>query len=54
MRKIQRIYETTQEFNFISPKKEFSLYFKAYQQSELGGVYQAIPWSELVKSLKIR
>ena len=54
MRKIRRIYETTQEFNFISPQKEFSLYFKAFQQSELGGIHQAIPWSELAKSLKIR
>jgi hypothetical protein len=54
MRKIQRIYETTQEINFISPQREFSLYWKSFQQSELGMIYQAIPWSELVKSLKIR
>jgi hypothetical protein len=54
MRKIRRIYETTQEFNFISPQKEFSLYWKSFQQSELGRIYQAIPWCELAKSLKIR
>jgi len=54
MRKIQRIYESTQEINFISPQKEFSLYWKAFQESELGGIYQGIPWNELVKSLKIR
>lgn len=54
MRKIRRIYETTQEFNFISPQKEFSLYWKSFQQSELGRIYQAIPWSELARSLKIR
>jgi hypothetical protein len=54
MRKIRRIYETTQEFNFISPQKEFSLYWKSFQQSELGRIYQAIPWIELAKRLKIR
>ena len=54
MRKIQKIYESTQEINFISPQREFSLYFKAFQESELGGIHKAIPWNELVKSLKIR
>jgi len=54
MRKIRRIYDTTQEFNFISPQKEFSLYWKSFQLSELGRIYQAIPWRELTKSLKIR
>jgi hypothetical protein len=54
MRKIRKIYETTQEISFISPEKEFSLYWKSFQQSELGLIYQAIPWSELAKSLKIR
>ena len=52
MRKIRRIYETTQEINFISPQKEFSLYWKSFQASELGSIYQAIPWIELAKSFK--
>jgi hypothetical protein len=54
MRKIQRIFETTQEISFISPEKEFSLYLKAFNESELGGIYQAIPWYDIVKKLKIR
>jgi hypothetical protein len=54
MRKIRRIYESTQEINFISPQREFSLYWKSFQESELGEIYQAIPWIELAKSLKIR
>jgi hypothetical protein len=54
MRKILKIYETTQEINFISPQKEFALYWKSFQQSELGMIYQAIPWNDLTKSLKIR
>src|SRR4030042_5875905 len=54
MRKIQRIYESTQEINFISPQKEFFLYWKSFQGSELGKIHKSIPWNELVKSLKIR
>ena len=54
MRKIRRIYETTQEINFISPQKEFSLYWNSFQKSELGHIYQAIPWHGLAKKLKIR
>lgn len=54
MRKIKRIYETTQEINFNSPQKEFSLYWNSFLQSELGGIYRSIPWDELVKSFKIK
>ena len=54
MRKIRRIYETTQEINFISPQKEFSLYWDSFYKSELGLIYQSIPWNELVKKLKIK
>lgn len=54
MRKIQRIYETTQEINFVSPQNEFSLYWNSFIQSELGFVYQAIPWHELARKLKVR
>ena len=54
MRKIRRIYETTQEIDFVSPQKEFSLYWNSFRHSELGHIYQAIPWHELAKKLKIR
>lgn len=54
MRKIRRIYETTQEIDFVSPQKEFSLYWNSFRHSELGHVYQAIPWYELAKRLKIK
>jgi len=54
MRKIRRIYETTHEINFISPEKEFSLYWNSFKKSELGRVHQSIPWYELAKGLKIK
>ena len=54
MRKIRRIFETTQEISFISPEKEFSLYLQSFKESKLGGIYQSIPWIELVRRLKIK
>jgi len=54
MRKLRRIFESTPEISFISPQKEFSLYWKSYLESELGKIYEAIPWNDLVKSLKLR
>jgi hypothetical protein len=54
MRKIRRIFETSQEINFISPQKEFSLFWQSFQGSELGRIYKAIPWIGLTKALNIR
>jgi hypothetical protein len=54
MRKVRRIFETTQEISFISPGKEFSLYLKSFNESELGGIYRAIPWNDIIKKLKIK
>lgn len=54
MRKLQRIFESTPEISFISPQKEFSLYWNSFLESELGKTYQAIPWEELIKSLKLK
>ena len=54
MRKIRRIFDSTQEINFNSPEKEFSLYLKSFNESELGGIYRSIPWNEIVKALKIK
>ncbi len=54
MRKLQRIFESTPEISFISPQTEFSLYWNSFLESELGGIYQVIPWKELAKNLKLK
>ncbi len=54
MSKLRRIFESTPEISFISPQKEFSLYWNSYLDSELGKIYQAIPWDKLIKSLKLK
>ncbi|MCK4991590.1 MAG: hypothetical protein KAS29_13930 [Bacteroidales bacterium] len=48
MRKLQRIFESTPEISFISPQKEFLLYWNSFLESELGKIYQAIPWEKLL------
>ena len=54
MSKLRRIFESTTEISFLSPQQEFSLYWKSFLESELGQIYQAIPWDGLIKSLKLK
>ena len=54
MRKLRRIFESKPEIAFISLQQEFSMYWKSFLGSELGQIYQAIPWADLVKSLKLK
>ncbi len=54
MSKLRRIFETTPEISFLSPQKEFSLYWNSFLKSELGRIYQSIPWQDLIKTLKLR
>ena len=52
--KIQRIGHSTLEINFKSPREEFSLYWSSFLQSEIGQIYLAVPWDNLVKHFKIK
>ena len=52
--KVQRISESALEINFKSPREEFSLYWNSFLQSEIGQLYTAIPWNDLVHHFKIR
>jgi|TARA_B100000315_G_C14530907_1_gene566110 hypothetical protein len=54
MNKLRRIFESTPEISFISPQREFSLYWNSFLESELGKIYQVIPWKELAKQLKLK
>lgn len=46
--KVQRIYESSLEINFNSPGQEFSLYWNSFLESEIGNIYVAIPWNDLI------
>lgn len=52
--KVQRLNETALEFNFNSPGQEFSLYRNLFLQSEIGKIYLAVPWDDLVKHFKVK
>jgi len=52
--KVQRIYESSLEINFNSPRQEFSLYWQSFLQSEIGKLYIAIPWDDLAQHFKIK
>jgi len=54
MSKVKRIFEITQEIDFLSPQKEFSLYWETFLASDLGKVYQCIPWDELIKEFRVK
>jgi hypothetical protein len=54
MSNLRRIFESTPEIAFISPQQEFSLYWNSFLESDLGRIYQAIPWDRLTKSLKLK
>jgi hypothetical protein len=50
----QRIFESTHEISFISPQKEFALYWNSFLKSELGKIYQSISWEQLISSLILK
>lgn len=52
--KVQRIYESSLEINFNSPRQEFSLYWKSFLESEIGKLYVSLPWDDLVFHFKIK
>ena len=51
--KIRRIHDIQYRFSFPDFDSNFELYYTAFLNSDLGRIYQAIPWSELVSSLEL-
>lgn len=54
MSKIIKLSEKLGTINFYSPQQEYDLYRASFLRSELGGIYQSIPWQELIKSFKLK
>lgn len=52
--KVQRIFNSQLEIQFISPQKEFQMYWDSFQKSELGKIYPAIPWKSLAKGFNLK
>ena len=54
MSKIRRISDLQHEFSFLSSSENFNVYFNQFLSSDLGKIYTAIPWDELVSVFKIK
>ena len=52
--KIRRISEFQHEFSFLSSSENFDLYYTRFLESDLGKIYLAIPWSDLVKDFGLK
>jgi hypothetical protein len=53
MSKIRKISQFQYTFHFQSPEENFNSIYSHFLESNLGKIYQAIPWQELVKSFNI-
>ncbi|MEN8188190.1 MAG: transposase [Bacteroidota bacterium] len=54
MTKLRRISDLQHEFSFLNPSDNFDVYFDQFLSSDLGKIYTAIPWEELVSVFKIK
>ncbi|MGV8096934.1 MAG: transposase [Mangrovibacterium sp.] len=52
--KVQRIVESALEINFKSPREEFLFYRESFLRSDIGKIYTAIAWDELVGHFKLK
>lgn len=51
---IRRISEFQYELKFPNLDKDFEVYQQSFLSSDLGKIYQSIPWQELVKALGLK
>lgn len=54
MAKLLSIQNNVLKFQFENPDQRFEIYHQSFLQSELGKIYQAIPWDEMIKVFKSR
>ena len=52
--KIQRISQFEGYLPFTNFQQDFDNYLRAFYQSELGKIYQAIPWKQLIKVMGLK
>ncbi len=54
MSKVIKLTEKLSQINFFSPQQEYELYRSSFLKSELGQIFQSIPWNELIGSFKLK
>ena len=50
MGKIRRINNFQHTFSFTTHTEQFDLFFDRFLESDLGKIYSALPWDELIKT----
>jgi len=53
MAKVQKIFESPLPLNFLNPSESREVYYQSFLRSNLGKIYQSIPWAEMVKALDL-
>ncbi len=51
--KLQRISDFQHSFSFLSATENFDAFYARFLESDLGKIYQAIPWEALVENLSV-
>lgn len=54
MTKIRRISDFQHKFCFSTQEEQFSVFYARFLESDLGKIYRAIPWDNLVKVFKLK
>ena len=54
MIKVQRISDFQHQFSFTNQQEQFSIFFARFLEGDLGKIYTAIPWEDLVRRFKIK
>jgi hypothetical protein len=50
MHKIRRISDFQHTFTFSSQSEQFDIFYDRFLRSDLGKIYRAVPWDDLVRS----
>lgn len=54
MYKLQRISDFQHTFTFSSQSEQFDVFYDRFLSSDLGKIYQAVPWDDLVRSFGLK
>ena len=54
MSKIRRIQDFQHSFSFSSQQEQFGAFFDRFLESDLGKIYRAVPWEDMVTALGLK
>src|SRR5690554_7627656 len=54
MTKIRRIHDFQHSFSFSSQEEQFDAFYARFLEGDLGKIYMAVPWDDLVASFRLK